>query len=505
MKKQIKRALISVFHKEGLEEIVRQLHRLNVELVSTGGTQEFIENLGIPCIAVETLTDFPSMLGGRVKTLHPAIFGGILARRDNESDMDQVSTYDLQLIDLVIVDLYPFEATVRSGASEAEIIEKIDIGGISLIRGAAKNFDDVLIVSSRNQYADLLSLLQEQEGCTTREDRMQYAREAFAESSRYDSAIYNYFLGEASGKLRIAHDQTTTLRYGENPHQNAYFAGNLDEYLQKIQGKEVSYNNLLDITAAVSLIQEFSDPTFVIIKHTNPCGVATRASIHEAWKEALSCDPESAFGGILVANGTIDKETAEEINQLFFEVLIAPDYTSEALEVFASKSKRIVLKSIKPYIPQTTIRSAVGGYLVQENDNGGWPQESIQCATHKEPTEKELADLKMSNIIAKHCKSNAVALVKDAKLCASGVGQTSRVASLRQSIEKAQSFGFSLQGAVLASDAFFPFSDCVELAAQHGITAIVQPGGSLRDNDSIEACNKHNIAMLLTGERHFRH
>lgn len=505
MKKPIARALISVFYKEGLEEIVRLLHQLNVEIVSTGGTQEFVENLGIPCIAVESLTDYPSMLGGRVKTLHPAVFGGILARRGNDLDMDQVSTYDLQLIDLVIVDLYPFQETVKQGASEEDIIEKIDIGGISLIRGAAKNFEDVLIVSSREQYPALVQLLKEGEGFTTLETRKQYAKEAFAVSSLYDSAIYNYFAGNEPEKLRIAEDTVTPLRYGENPHQKGYFAGNWDEYFEKVQGKEVSYNNILDISAATALIQEFSAPTFAVIKHTNPCGVATRGNVLDAWKEALSCDPESAFGGILATNQTIDETVAKEINQLFFEVLIAPNYTPEALEVFASKQKRIVLKSLKPYLAPTTIRSVVGGYLVQDNDASVWNLDTLRCATTRQPSEREMEDMHMGNIIAKHCKSNAVALVKDGKLCASGVGQTSRVASLRQAIEKAKSFGFDLRGAILASDAFFPFSDCVELASQEGVTAIVQPGGSVRDEDSIVACNQKDIAMIITGERHFRH
>lgn len=505
MERKIQRALISVFHKEGLEDIVRALHDLGVEIVSTGGTKDFIESLGVPAVAAEDLTKYPSMLGGRVKTLHPTIFGGILARRDEEKDLQEVAQYDLRLFDLVLVDLYPFAATVASGAPEADIIEKIDIGGISLIRGAAKNFRDVLIVSSSAQYPLLLEILTNQKGCTSLEERKRFAGAAFAVSSGYDSAIFNYFDGGEGTALRIAYDGVETLRYGENPHQQGRFFGDFDAYFDKIQGKEISYNNLQDIAAACDLIAEYKAPTFAVLKHNNPCGIASRATIEEAWLAALSSDPESAFGGILVANRPIDKATAEAIGNLFFEVLVAPDYDTDALTLLTQKSKRILLIQKKPIESRFTFRSALGGVLMQETDLRSENKGDFEVVTKKQPTEDELDDFVFAQKVAKHCKSNAVALVKDSHLLAVGIGQTSRVAALKQAIEKAQHFGFDLRGAVLASDAFFPFDDCVTLAAEAGVTAVVQPGGSMRDGDSIAKADELGLAMVFTGVRHFKH
>lgn len=506
MNKEIKRALISVYYKEGLENIVRCLHALNVELVSTGGTKNFIENLGLPCVGVEDLTHYPSLLGGRVKTLHPGVFGGILARRDEDKDMEQVQTYGLSLFDLVIVDLYPFRETVMSGEAESEIIEKIDIGGISLIRAAAKNFKDVLIVSNRSQYSALLALLKENKGTTSEADRRCFAAMAFAVSSEYDTDIFNYFDDGKLSAFRYAANAATTLRYGENPHQRGVFFGNFDSYFDKLQGKDISYNNILDISAAVDLIAEFKDPSFAVLKHNNPCGVASRETIEEACRLALACDPESAFGGILIANRPIDLGTALLLEHLFFEVLIAPDYDSDAIALLAQKSKRIILvQKENTSAAQWSIKSVFGGLLLQEIDTLSESKRDFQYVTQNKPTEDEEQDLIFANKVVKHCKSNAIALVKDSCLCASGVGQTSRVAALRQAIEKAKGFGFDLHGAVLASDAFFPFSDCVELAAAEGITSFIQPGGSIRDKDSIEACDNLDLSMVFTGNRHFRH
>lgn len=505
MEKVIRRALISVYHKDGLAEIVRHLHSLDVEIVSTGGTKTFIDELGIPCVSVEELTDYPSLLGGRVKTLHPAVFGGILARRDEPNDLDQVATYGLALFDLVVVDLYPFRETVLSGGTPDEIIEKIDIGGISLIRAAAKNHSDVLIVSNRGQYVSLLNILKEGHGVTTYAERRRFALEAFATSSEYDTDIFNYFDGGDLSSLRIAADTAKVLRYGENPHQRGLFFGDFYKYFDKLQGKDISYNNLLDLSAAVSLIAEFRVPTFAVLKHNNPCGVASRDTLEEACRLALACDPESAFGGVLAANRTIDVATAQLLEGLFFEVLVAPDYDSEAVALLAKKSKRILLVQKELPQQQWSMRSLLGGMLVQEQDMLTEGVADMDFITEKKPVEDELQDLVFANIVAKHCKSNAVALVKDSCLCASGVGQTSRVAALRQAIEKAKGFGFDLSGAVLGSDAFFPFSDCVELAAAEGVSAIIQPGGSIRDQESIDACNRLGISMVLTGNRHFRH
>ncbi|GAA5578596.1 bifunctional phosphoribosylaminoimidazolecarboxamide formyltransferase/inosine monophosphate cyclohydrolase [Porphyromonas gingivalis] len=505
MEKVIRRALISVYHKEGLAEILAELNRQGVEFVSTGGTHEFITSLGYACRAVDDLTRYPSMLGGRVKTLHPMIFGGILARRGHESDVREVGEYGLPLIDLVIVDLYPFEATVASGASEEDIIEKIDIGGISLIRGAAKNFEDVVIISSRAQYAGFYSLLKEQGARTSLAERRHYAREAFAVSSAYDSAIFRYFDDGEQTAFRMSADSPKVLRYGENPHQRGFFFGNFDRYFDKLQGKEISYNNLQDIEAAVSLISEFSAPTFAILKHTNACGIASRGTLIEAWQAALAGDPVSAFGGILVTNTPIDKETAQEIDKIFFEVIIAPDYDNAAMEYLTRKTNRIILLQKEPVREQWQFRSMFGGVLMQQVDGVTAKTVDFKPVTPVVPTADETDDLIFANKVVKHSKSNAITLVKDSQLCASGVGQTSRVDALRQAIDKARNFGFDLNGAVMASDAFFPFADCVEIAAEAGIRAIIQPGGSIKDNLSIEEATKKGIAMVMTGVRHFKH
>ncbi len=504
--KQIKRALISVFHKDGLDEIVRLLAEHNVEFVSTGGTRKFIEEQGYTCIAVEDLTGYPSILGGRVKTLHPKIFGGILARRDNDSDVREMKEYTIDGIDLVIVDLYPFEATVASGASEADIIEKIDIGGISLIRAAAKNFKDTVIVASKAQYMPLLEVLRNQGANTTLEQRKYFAKEAFGVSSAYDSAIYNYFARPVPDALRLTADGVMPLRYGENPHQQGAFYGNFGAMFEKLHGKEVSYNNILDIDAAVSLINDFNgETTFAVLKHNNACGIACRPTVKEAWTEALACDPVSAFGGVLVTNAEIDAETATDIDKIFFEVIIAPGYSAEALEILKHKKNRIILLMKEGVMPEMKCRSALNGFLVQQMDGHVETPEDFKCVTSRKPTEQEISDMEFANKIVKHSKSNAIVLAKDKKLCASGVGQTSRVDALKQAIEKASNFGFDLQGAVMASDAFFPFADCVKIADKAGVTAAVHPGGSIRDNESVEYCDKHGMAMVMTGIRHFKH
>ena len=505
MEKEIRRALISVFHKDGLADILALLHQAGVEFVSTGGTSSFIESLGYPCVAVEDLTKYPSMLGGRVKTLHPAIQGGILARRSHATDQQEVAEYGLSLIDLVIVDLYPFEATVASGASEEDIIEKIDIGGISLIRGAAKNFEDVVIIPSQADYATLYDILKAQGAKTSLEQRRHFARRAFAVSSGYDAAIFRYFDAEDSSALRLTADHGKVLRYGENPHQKGVFYGDLERYFTQLHGKELSYNNLQDIEAAVALIQDFSEPTFAILKHNNDCGCASRPTLLEAWTAALAGDPVSAFGGVLVANRPIDLATAREIDKLFMEVLVAPAYEEGALEVLQSKKNRILLEQHQPIESSWSYRSMLGGVLAQETDRAVETKAEMKPVTKVVPTEGELEDLVFATKLVKHSKSNAIVLAKGGQLIASGVGQTSRVDALKQAIEKARHFGFELQGAVLASDAFFPFDDCVTLAAEAGITAIAQPGGSVRDADSIAAADAHGIAMVMTGVRHFKH
>lgn len=503
--KRIKRALISVFHKDGLDEILKKLHEEGVSFISTGGTRTFIESLGLPCDAVEDLTGFPSILGGRVKTLHPNVFGGILARRENETDQTQLTQYNIPEIDLVIVDLYPFEETVASGAEEQAIIEKIDIGGISLIRAAAKNFKDVVIVASKNQYSPLLQLLEEKGTETSIVDRKWFAKEAFAVSSGYDSAIFNYFDERDGSVLRVAVDEKKHLRYGENPHQNADFYGKFEDMFDQIHGKEISYNNLLDIDAAVGLIDEFDENTFAILKHNNACGIASRPTVLEAWKDALAGDPVSAFGGILISNAIINKEVAEEISKIFFEVIIAPDYDTDALEVLMQKKNRIILIRKQLRTCPVQFRSLLNGVLVQEKDLSIQTAADLEPITNKQPDAREIEDLLFANKLVKHSKSNAITLVKNKQLCASGIGQTSRVDALRQAIEKADSFEFDLTGAVMASDAFFPFPDCVEIAAKAGITAVVQPGGSVNDKLSVDYCNEHGVAMVKTGVRHFKH
>ena len=483
--KRIKTALVSVYHKEGLDEIITKLHEEGVEFLSTGGTRQFIESLGYPCKAVEDLTTYPSILGGRVKTLHPKVFGGILCRRGLEQDMQQIEKYEIPEIDLVIVDLYPFEATVASGAEEPAIIEKIDIGGISLIRAAAKNYNDVVIIASQAQYQPFRDMLMEHGATTTIEERRWFAKEAFGVSSHYDSAIFNY--------------------YGENPHQKGYFYGNIDAMFDQIHGKEISYNNLLDINAAVDLIDEFKDTTFAILKHNNACGLASRPTVLEAWNDALAGDPVSAFGGVLITNAVIDKAAAEEINKIFFEVIIAPDYDVDALEILGQKKNRIILVRKPAALPKKQFRSLLNGVLVQDRDLKVETPEELKTVTTKAPTAQEIEDMLFANKIVKNSKSNAIVLAKGKQLLASGVGQTSRVDALKQAIEKAKNFGFDLNGAVMASDAFFPFPDCVEIAGNEGVTAVIQPGGSIKDELSFEYCNEHGIAMVTTGFRHFKH
>jgi phosphoribosylaminoimidazolecarboxamide formyltransferase/IMP cyclohydrolase len=505
--KTIKQALISVYNKDGLDDIIKKLSENNVRILSTGGTKDYIESKGYPCESVESLTDYPSIFGGRVKTLHPKIFGGILFRRSNESDEAEKQRYTIPDIDLVIVDLYPFEETVASGADDADIIEKIDIGGISLIRAAAKNYEDVLIVASRNQYGPLLHLLEEKGVCTVREERRRFAREAFAVTSAYDSAIFNYFDKDDGSAFRAATDGAIVMRYGENPHQKGVFYGDFDALFEKLHGKEISYNNLLDIDSAVTLISEFDEQTFAILKHNHACGIASRPSMSEAWKDALAGDPVSAFGGILVTNGTIDRETAEEINKIFFEVVIAPDYTDDALVVLMQKKNRIILKrkTSGGSTPAGQFRSLLNGVLVQERDLSIQTPADLEPMTKKTPSATEITDLLFANKLVKHSKSNAITLVKNKQLCASGVGQTSRVDALRQAIEKARTFNFDLNGAVMASDAFFPFPDCVEIAKEAGITAVIQPGGSVNDKLSTAYCDEHGMSMVKTGVRHFKH
>jgi len=503
--KKINNALISVFNKNGLQNILEKLHQGGVNFYSTGGTQEYIESLHYPCQSVESLTGYPSILGGRVKTLHPKVFGGILNRRDNENDKLQIAQYEIPEIDLVIVDLYPFQETAASGADEQEIIEKIDIGGISLIRAAAKNFNDVVIVASKEQYAPLESLLSENGAQSTLEERKWFAKEAFAVTSAYDTAIFNYFDNGGGSRFRFAEDNAKILRYGENPHQNGIFYGKFEALFEQLQGKEISYNNLLDIEAAVALISEFDELTFAVLKHNNACGIASRPTVKEAWQAALAGDPVSAYGGILICNASIDREAAEAINGLFFEVIIAPDYDTNALEILMQKKNRIILIQKADVQSKLQFRSLLNGVLAQDRDVSIQTENDLETATLKSPDKREIADLLFANKIVKHTKSNAIVLAKNKQLCAGGTGQTSRVDALKQAIEKARSFEFNLEGAVMASDAYFPFPDCVEIAGNEGITAVIQPGGSKRDNESIEYCNTHNMAMVMTGIRHFKH
>ena len=504
--KTIQSALISVFSKEGLEPIVKFLHSQNVTLYSTGGTEDFIKNLGIPVVPVEEVTSYPSILGGRVKTLHPKVFGGILNRQDNASDVQQMEEFNIPQIDLVIVDLYPFEKTVASGASEADIIEKIDIGGISLIRAAAKNFKDTVIVASMNEYSLFLDMITKQNGATTLEDRKLLATKAFHVSSHYDGAIFSYFnTDETIYKASIADGQV--LRYGENPHQKGFFFGDFDAMFKKLHGKELSYNNLLDVDAAVNLINEFKTdgPTFAILKHNNACGLASRSTISEAYLAALACDPTSAFGGVLISNTKIDVATATEINKLFCEVVIAPEYDAEAVAILQEKKNRIILVQNNVELPQKQVRTCLNGLLIQERNNITDNKKDLTTVTTTSPTEQEIEDLIFASKICKNTKSNTIVFAKNGTLISSGTGQTSRVDALQQAVEKAKHFGFDLTGASMASDAFFPFPDCVALAKEAGITAVIQPGGSIKDQLSIDYCNENNLAMVFTGTRHFKH
>ena len=506
--KKAKGALISVFHKDGLEPIVRELHKNGVTIYSTGGTEKFINDLGIDVVAVEDLTTYPSILGGRVKTLHPKVFGGILSRRDFEGDIKQVEEFDIPSIDIVIVDLYPFEKTVASGAPEADIIEKIDIGGISLIRAAAKNFKDVLIVSEMNQYGEVFDILSSQDGGTTMAQRKSFASKAFNVSSHYDSAIFNYFNQEEKEEvLKISETNANILRYGENPHQKGIFFGDLEAMFDKLHGKELSYNNLLDVDGAVQLMAEFKDnePTFAILKHNNACGLATRSTLKQAYVDALAGDPTSAFGGVLIANKEIDFETAEEINKLFCEVVIAPSYTDEALEKVKSKKNRIILVQKDVTLPTKQVRTILNGILEQDKNMITDQKEDLRSVTNIAPTDSEINDLLFASKICKHTKSNTIVLAKNNQLIASGTGQTSRIDALNQAINKAQSFGFDLDKAVMASDAFFPFPDAVETAHNAGIHSVIQPGGSIKDQLSIDYCNENGMAMVMTGTRHFKH
>ncbi len=505
--RKIKTALISVFHKDGLDEILALLNAQGVKFLSTGGTRSFIEELGYECQAVEDLTGYPSILGGRVKTLHPKVFGGILNRRENAGDREQIARYEIPEIDLVIVDLYPFEATVASGASDEDIIEKIDIGGISLIRGAAKNWRDVVIVASKAQYAPLRDILASQGAETDAAQRRWFAKEAFAVSSSYDSAIFNYFDSEAAepSALRVAVDSAKPMRYGENPHQKGFFFGKFDEMFTQLHGKEISYNNLLDIDAAVSLIADFKETTFAVLKHNNACGVASRPTVVEAWRDALAGDPVSAFGGVLITNAKVDGEAAKEINSIFFEVIIAPAYTDEALEVLKTKKNRIILIQKAANDSKLSYRSCLNGALVQQRDLKVETAQDLTPVTPKIVDPADIEDLLFANKIVKHSKSNAIVLAKNRQLLASGVGQTSRVDALKQAIAKARSFNFDLKGAVMASDAFFPFADCVEIAHEAGIEAVIQPGGSIRDQETIDYCAANDMAMVITGIRHFKH
>lgn len=506
--KKIKSALISVFSKDGLEPIVRLLNDQNVTIYSTGGTEDFIKNLGIAVIPVEDLTSYPSILGGRVKTLHPKVFGGILNRQDNPSDVVQMEEYNIPQLDLVIVDLYPFEKTVASGASEEDIIEKIDIGGISLIRAGAKNFKDTVIVASVNEYPVLLDLIANNDGNTTLENRKMLATKAFNVTSHYDSAIFNYFnKNHEEPVLKISEQNGQVLRYGENPHQKGFFFGDFDAMFTKIHGKELSYNNLLDVDAAVSLISEFKNdgPTFTILKHNNACGLATRNTILDAYNVALACDPTSAFGGVLISNAPIDVATANEINKLFCEVVIAPSYDENAIAILSEKKNRIILIQNEVPLPQTNVRTCLNGVLVQDKNNVTDSKADLKTVTTTSPTAQEIDDLIFASKVCKNTKSNTIVFAKNNTLISSGTGQTSRVDALKQAIEKAQTFGFDLKGASMASDAFFPFPDCVEIAKLAGITAVIQPGGSIKDQLSIDYCNENNVAMVFTGTRHFKH
>jgi phosphoribosylaminoimidazolecarboxamide formyltransferase / IMP cyclohydrolase len=508
--KKIQTALVSVFNKDGLAPIIERLHHLGVKLLSTGGTKTFIESLNIPVTGVEDLTDFPEILGGRVKTLHPKVFGGILGRRADAGDVAQMDTHDIQAIDLVIVDLYPFEETIATTTNEEDIIEKIDIGGISLIRAAAKNFNDVVICASNHKYDYLLRLLNARNGETDIVHRRFLATHAFNISSHYDNAIFHYFDDtniDRVGALKISSQDCNILRYGENPHQKGVFYGNMDELFTKLNGKELSYNNLLDVDAAVNLINEFdaNEPTFAILKHNNACGLASRSTLLQAWTDALSADPTSAFGGVLISNTQVDVATATEIHKLFFEVIIAPSFTDEALNVLKQKTNRVVLIQKNIAFATTTVRTALNGYLVQDKDLKTEAATNLTNVTKIEPTSQQIEDLLFANKLVKHTKSNTIVIAKNKQLIASGTGQTSRVDALQQAIAKAKHFNFDLNNTVMASDAFFPFADCVEIAHNQGINTVIQPGGSIKDKDSIDYCNNNNMCMVTTGTRHFKH
>ena len=503
MQKKIQSALISVFYKDGLAPLVQQLHEQNITIYSTGGTQQFIEQQGIPCVPVENLTTFPSILGGRVKTLHPCVFGGILGRRDNDQDIQEMKEYNIPEIDLVIVDLYPFEETLKQTSEEKLIIEKIDIGGPSMIRAAGKNHKDLVVISDKDDYAGLVEILKAQDGATTLEQRRSYAAKAFEVAMNYDIAINNYFNGTILQPLK----KKQVMRYGENPHQKGSFFGDLEEVFDQLNGKALSYNNLVDVDGAVQLALEFKEEkqaVFAIFKHTNVCGIAIRPTLKQAWDAALAGDPESAFGGVIITNKTVDKATADAISEIFFEVLIAPAFDQEALEVLKTKKNRILLQ-IKPDAPlaKTSFKSILNGTLVQDIDQGNY--EKWEEVGGRETTEAEKENLRFANLVCKHLKSNAIALIKDMQLVGKGCGQTSRVDALRHAVEKARQFNFDLHGAVMASDAFFPFDDCVKMAHSEGIEAIIQPGGSIRDKDSVAYCKENNLAMVMTGQRHFKH
>lgn len=505
MLKKIKTALVSVYHKDNLDTVIRALNEHDIKIFSTGGTKDFIEKLGIECSSVESLTSYPSILGGRVKTLHPKVFGGILARRSQPEDLEQLGHYEIPEIDLVIVDLYPFASAVAGKMDETSTIELIDIGGISLIRAAAKNFNDVVIVSCRDQYADLLPILNERNAETTLSERKKFASEAFRVSSQYDTLIYNYFNQSLEGQFVQNIGPAITLRYGENPHQQGTFYGKLEDVFIKLSGKEISYNNLLDIDAAINLIAEFEDTTVAIIKHNNACGIASRENLADAWTDALSGDPVSAFGGVIVTNQVVDEKTAGEINKLFFEVILAPDYDQEAYSLLSQNKKRIILQLRSMQFGKKQFRSVLNGVLEQDRDVKSESRQDMEVVTDKTPSDQEYIDLEFANKIVKQTKSNAIVLVKNKQMLASGVGQTSRVDALKQAIEKATTFAFDLKGSVMASDAFFPFSDSVEIAHRAGVTAVIQPGGSIRDEDSVSYCNSNGVAMVFTGVRHFKH
>lgn len=504
MERRMQSALISVFYKDGLEPIVKKLHELGVNLYSTGGTQTFIEGLGIPCTPVEQVTGYPSILGGRVKTLHPGVFGGILARRDLPEDMEQAAKYSIPMLDLIIVDLYPFEETVKSTTEEKAIIEKIDIGGVSLIRAAGKNHKDVCIVASRNQYAELLDVLNAGNGSTSLETRRKFAAAAFAECAHYDVAIAEYFNKDSdSAYSQLSYGNKYPMRYGENPHQQAAFYGDLDAIFTKLNGKDLSFNNVVDVDAAIQIVSEFTNPVFAVIKHTNVCGIAERDTVAEAWDAALAGDPESAFGGVLATNQPIDGTTAAKISELFFEILIAPSFTEEAFTILKAKKNRILLQQKGSFYPVKEYKRILNGILVQSADDKNfteWTEAGARLCT-----DAEKADLLFANIVCKHLKSNAIAIVKDKQMIGKGCGQTSRIDALRHALGKASQGGFTTKGAVMASDAFFPFDDCVRMSNEAGITAVIQPGGSVRDADSINYCKEHNMAMVMTQMRHFRH